>query len=94
MFEIISPERYELLKGRTLDHLYRMSKHEWRGSLSQEFFILIEYKMLLVQIDVQTRDMNLGFSKKVVLANPDKDFSIYDCCDFFNWKYNKRNIID
>jgi hypothetical protein len=94
MFEVMSPKRYAILKGRTLDHLYRMSTYEWRGSLDGEFFILIEYKMLLVQIDIQQREMNLGQAKRVVLGNPDKDFNIYDCCDFFNWQYDEENIVD
>jgi len=95
MFEIISPERYGILRGRKLDTLYRMSKHEWRGEIENgKYFILIEYKMLLVQIDIQRMEMNLGTAKRVVLGNPEKDFDIYDCCDFFQWEYNKENVID
>jgi hypothetical protein len=95
MFEIISPERYGILRGRKLDNLYRMSKYEWRGEIENgKYFILIEYKMLLVQIDIQKREMNLGTAKRVVLGNPEKDFNIYDCCDFLKWEYDKENIID
>lgn len=95
MFEIMSPSRYEALRGLKLDCLYKMSKYEWRGTLnSGEFYILLEYKLVLVQIDIQQREMLLGNAKKVVLGNPEKDFNIYDCCDFFKWDYNPVNIID
>ena len=50
--------------------------------------------MLLVQIDIQRREMYLGTAKRVVLGNPEKDFDIHDCCEFFKWEYDKENIID
>tara|TARA_R100000008_G_C3583461_1_gene170334 strand:+ start:2503 stop:2796 length:294 start_codon:yes stop_codon:yes gene_type:complete len=94
-FEIVSPERYAILQGRKLDFLYRMSPSEWRGSVSDgEAFILIEYKLVLIQIDIQKREMYLGYSKKPVLAHPSKSFNIYKCCDFFQWQYNRDNILD
>tara|TARA_R110002074_G_scaffold49784_1_gene127180 strand:+ start:235 stop:531 length:297 start_codon:yes stop_codon:yes gene_type:complete len=95
MFEIMFPERYKVLRGHKLDCLYKMSDHEWRGTLNNgEFYILLEYKLVLIQIDIQQREMFLGKAKKVVLGNPVKDFNIYDCCDFFEWNYNPSNIID
>ena len=43
MFEIMFPERYKVLRGHKLDCLYKMSDHEWRGTLNNgEFYILLE----------------------------------------------------
>ena len=94
-FRIISREGYSILKRRKLDFLYRMSENEWRGTLSKaEGFILIKYKLSLVSIDIQKREMNLGESIKPVLINKNKPFNIFDCCEFFEWEYDSENIMD
>lgn len=101
MFGIVSPERYAILWGRKLDFLYRMSPYQWRGTVEKgEHFILLESKLLLVQVDIQRREMYLGQCKKSVLhfgsgaAHPLKSFDIYKCCDYFQWKYDRHNITD
>ena len=84
MFKVLSSQRYETLRKRKLDFLYKMSPYEWRGTLNNgQNFILLEYKLLLVQIDVQKREMELGISKRAVLSLSNKPFYIYKCCDFF-----------
>ncbi len=101
MFRIVSPKRYKFLWGRNLDFLYRLSAFEWRGSFDQgEKLMLFEAKILLIQIDIQEREMDLGRCKKPVLSfgnkerNPLESFDIYECCDFFQWQYNRDNILN
>jgi hypothetical protein len=99
MFSIISPNRYSLLLGRKVDHLYHFSPYEWHGTLQNgEYYILVECKGILVQIDLQKEAMLLGTARKTVLGitpySKPNVFNIYKCCDFFEWDYDDKKIGD
>ena len=96
MFSIISLNRYSVLLGRKIDFLYRLSAYEWQGTLEDgEFYILIECKGLLVQIDIQPREMFLGASTRPVLSlKKPHTFNMRQCCEFFEWEYDSENIMD
>ena len=96
MFSIISLNRYSVLLGRKIDFLYRLSAYEWQGTLEDgEFYILIECKGLLVQIDIQQREMFLGASTRPVLSlKKPHTFNMLQCCEFFEWEYDSENIMD
>tara|TARA_Y100001938_G_C7963380_1_gene365503 strand:- start:178 stop:468 length:291 start_codon:yes stop_codon:yes gene_type:complete len=96
MFSIISLNRYSVLLGRKIDFLYRLSAYEWQGTLEDgEFYILIECKGLLVQIDIQQREMFLGTSIKPVLSlKKPHTFNVFQCCEFFEWEYDPENIMN
>tara|TARA_R100000742_G_C4248184_1_gene66812 strand:- start:132 stop:422 length:291 start_codon:yes stop_codon:yes gene_type:complete len=96
MFSIISLNRYSVLLGRKIDFLYRLSAYEWRGTLEDgEFYILIECKGLLVQIDIQQREMFLGACTRPVLSlKKPHVFNMCKCCEFFEWEYDSENIMD
>jgi hypothetical protein len=94
-FKVISQKGCNALKNKRLDGLYKMSKYQWQGTLNDgELFILIEYKLGAVQVDLQDLEIYLKKGLKTIAISLEKDNNIYDICDFLKLKYKHENIVD